>query len=79
MRRESEILMVLHMETRVLRSTPLAEVLDLAPGATSKAKKKLLVLGQLGLVGEWREKFDDDFYIWLGTRLGEASRWSKTT
>jgi len=44
-----------------------------------KQKKKLLVLGQLGLVGEWREKFDDDFYIWLGTRLGEASRWSKTT
>ena len=27
------------LETRVLRSTPLAEVLDLAPGVTSKAKK----------------------------------------
>ena len=54
-------------------------VLDFAPGATSKLDK-ILVLGQLGLVGEWRKKLDGDFFfIWLGTKLGEASRWSKTT
>jgi len=40
-------------------------VLDFAPGATSRVNK-LLVLGQLGLVGEWREKLDDDFFYLTG-------------
>ena len=45
----------------MLRSTLLAVVLGFAPCATSKVNK-LLVLSQLGFVGEWRDKLDDDFF-----------------
>ena len=43
-------------------------VLDFAPGATSKLDK-ILVLGQLGLVGEWRKKLDGDFFYLAGHQV----------